>query len=420
MAVFYLESDGKRIIEDDYWQLRRLQASIVKKLGFRHGELLEALQKPAVDTYARKLRRHYFSRSKDLEIYGNILDLYRIYLLLSPIIQRQPYSMRIDAHRGHALTWMRGYANSKVGRFWYDYWSEPRELDYDRLRTNLIRAGVTDRPFLDHLEEPFFTSYTRPTWEGDLARLIFDPFMFLQTRERGSALLRIGSVIHRLEKSRFPGAIDLRERPGEFWDYSVQYNRVKKETTPGKTLMSGVVDIWISERRINELKTELSEILASKNVPRFKVGKMVAACTGFIEETKYAKSAFDQILGLRRWITEKTKKLKATEKSAGKVGEALAAEWCKKQTFSKAWRSQRNFFFVPDTRKPPATVFMQFFNPKREAINGEKRQTVALVAVGERLAPARKKTAGRDLRTARAAVRGANLPLARARRLEGR
>lgn len=399
MATFYIEGEQEKIIHNDYWQIRRLQASITKRLAYKDGYMFEQLHKSAVDKFARKLRRYYFSRSREMEISRDILDLYRIYLILSPIIQRLPGSMRISEHRGHALTWVRSNVNSKVQRFWYDYWAEEREADYDRLRTNLIRAGVTDRPFLDHLEDPFFTSYIRPTWQGDLARLIFDPFMFLHRKHYGEKCLRIGNVIHRLEKKRFPGAIDLREKRGEFWDYEVQYNRVRKEAA-GETRMGGVVDIWVSQRREAKFKTEISQILDTRITAHGKIAKMTAAVAGYVEDIKYAKSAFDQVVTLRRWLNDKTKKLKATEERAGGVGKILTNMWTEKQTFSRTWRAERNFFYTADVKRPPVTVYLQYFNPKREAIHGAKRAAVAVVAVGERPKAARKKTAGQHLQSA--------------------
>lgn len=386
----------KREIEDGYYQLRRLQGKLCQYSQYEPGELWEAFNRRSVIEFADLLTQSYFPRSRDLEIWQNTQQLYRLYLVLSPLLQRLKYSMRLDWHKGHLLTWLRRSCNRRVSRYWLGSWMEPRQVDPQRLTLNMRLLGIRDERFLAEAIDLFRRNYNQSGWRGDLANCVFDPIMLLG-REKGYCI-RVSNIFYRLEKKRFPGAIDLRSEWGIIWDYAVRF-RVLKADRKLRLPSRGRMDIIMAAHRIREFKAEIRAIVSSKYKPENKVIRMRHAIQGFVEDAKFAKSAFNQIIGrpgsgiqgLKQYINQQVSQLKGTEVIAGVLGRMVSALWREKNTGDRYFLTKPNFFWKVDTSNPSKSVFIQFYNPKREYVSeyvGQARETQVV-----RLVPGRAKAA---------------------------
>ncbi len=363
-----------------YYQLRRKLVRLAKLLNYGPGEMYGLLKTKPFQDMADTLVAHYFPKSKSLEIRFEVRRLFLIGLVLGPIIQRQKCSMRLDMHKGHVLTWVRRAANTQVGRFYFSSWSEVRENDPQKLVLRLRELSVRDERFLREAKEAFEYNYTAEGWRGALANMIFDPIMFSKSAK--GYCLRIGNVFYRLEKKRHAGSVDLRQTQGVIWDYAVMFRDrgyvEEKCWRTGKMVRrrKGSMELLLSDDRIDRFKQDFEAILNSQFRPEQKVIRLSTRIRDLLLDAKYARDCLAQLLELKVWIKEKVQRLRGTNRSVEDLGRCMIRVWNETETGSRHFIASPNFFWTPDTARPPKAIFIQYYNPKREVIVTMKKAEV--------------------------------------------
>lgn len=332
-----------------------MQGRLARVRSFPDGELLEKFQSASVRTYADRLATKYFPRCKSegWAVFDDVRQLYGLYLVLAPVLQREREAFRCDWHRGHLLTWVRRQANSRVAHWWLGISDLPRSIDEDRLRRNLDVLGIHDHRFYDDVVRDLFLAHYGA---GDIARSrlaaqIFDGIIFSVDRPAG---LRLGNKFVRLEREQFPGAVDIRDGYAQLWDYQVRHVRV------GRT---GKIDILISNDRIETFRAAVHATLRARTTPAYRIILLERVIRDFVEHAKYAKSALPQILDLTRWIRQKIKRLSGAESRARALPEMLHSLF-ETKSCDRSFSNKPNFFWDPS--RVPEHVYVTFFNPHRE------------------------------------------------------
>jgi len=338
-----------------YYQLRRCQAKIVRLQTFLPGELWDDYRRACVREYAERLAAKFFpvAKKEGLDVYADIVRLYRAALVLAPITQRIPKNYGWDWTPGTLLSWVRRNANRRVGRFNFCAWTEARDTDPDRLRTALIRAGIRDTSFLAEAVDLFRENYDLQAARGRLANMIFDPFIFSPRPPDGN-IIRIGNNFCRLEAAKFAGSTNVTEKACDILSYEIKFSLHGDR---------GLLDIRLSQASIKNFRDEVSKILGSGVSPARKVAAVDQVVRDFIDKAKYAKSAYPQIIELQRWLRQKLGRLASSAPAAHLVPRRLWTLWQEKNMGDKTFHRKRNFFW--NTNEVPEEIYKNFFSPYR-------------------------------------------------------
>jgi hypothetical protein len=334
--------------QQTYYQMRRAQASIVQQIFFQTEELSKYLNKDYVKIYAKYLTDFYFYKTKNIEIYNLVLDLYKLFLVIAPILQKLKNNFKLDWNRAIFLSWLRSNLNKKVNKKYVKVEKKERRIDPDRLVRNFFELGIEDSLLIEFAMDCFKKNYNLQTARGRLANCIFDPIMFL-----GEGGFRRANEIIRLEKKKFDGCIDIDKGDVIIWDY-----KIRRVTNNNKTTLK----IEINPENIKYFKERVKQILRSKQAINRKIFLLEAEVESFTNKHRYTKDAWDQFLDLKHWLFRKTKKLSAADKSVKIAVNALKkyeSKKCDKMFFRKP-----NFFW--NTQDVEEKIYKYYFSPYRE------------------------------------------------------
>lgn len=337
-----------------YTLVRRAQAAIA---GYRHfgpGDFCRFLERPAFEAVAAKLAAKYFHRSTNLALYQAVINLYVLYLIVAPVLQRVPYSSKLDWHAGHVLSWFRRYCAGRPARVHVAVKEVARSYAPDTLLSNLEALGLHDGEFNALLLDQFRRGYGEPTVQGRLLNTLFDPVLMLSERE-GFAL-RLGNRFFRAEKEPFPGSCDLRKHFLPVGNYRIGV----KGHGGGQHL-----EIRINEERLHAFRHAIKEVLKGKAEPAFKYRLVREEIRDFVEKTRFARSAEDQVVELKQWLQTKLRSLSGTDRKFKELPDLLVKSWFDRGDH-RLYLSRPNFFL--DHSSVPEEVFLTFFSPYREEV----------------------------------------------------
>ncbi|HEY4744944.1 MAG TPA: hypothetical protein VIH45_09825 [Desulfuromonadaceae bacterium] len=335
-----------------YRLVRRAQASIA---GYRHyddGDLARYLERDSFQTMAELLAQHYFHRSTDLALYGQVQALMTVLLVMAPILQRLPLSSKFDWHRGHIVGWFRRHANGRVARFHCGIRTIERVYDPALFAANLEAIGLHDAAMREVLCDLYRRHAGGTTLKDQLAHQLFDPVTMLNMREGFE--LRHANRFYRLEKVPFADSTDLRLTPADVLDYQV--HSVAHHN--GHHL-----EIMIAEHVLVEFRAAIKSITAMSASPQFKVSLIADRIRDLVERTRPARSALPQIRILKTWLAHKLRPLSGTTTDAKRLPDLLLNQWLQRVDHRLHLRAP-NFFLSPD--KVDRKTFTAFFSPYRE------------------------------------------------------
>jgi hypothetical protein len=334
-----------------YGNLRRIQSKIVQQNFFQTEDLFKYLNKDCVKIYATYLTDFYFHRSKKLEIYNLIYDLYRLFLVIAPILQKQKNSFKLDWNRAIFLSWLRSNCNKKVNKKYIRVEKKERRIEPDRLIKNFLEMGIKDSLLIEFAIDCFKKNYTLETLRGRLANCIFDPIIFFS--DKGEKGFRRANEIIRLEKKKFPICVDIDKEDVILWNY-----KIRRITNNTKTTLR----IEISDQEIKRFKQEIKLILNSKLNFKRKIFLLENKIESFVHRHKYTKDAWDQFLDLKYWLLKKTKNLAAMDKTT-KFTINILLKW-KNERCDKMFFRKPNFFW--NAQDVEEENYKYFFSPYRE------------------------------------------------------
>ncbi len=337
----------------DYINLRKIQAKLVQANYFGNNDLFQYLEKPVFLNTAEKLTEKYFHKSKDLMIFQNILELYPLYLTLAVLLQKLPYSFKLDWNRSHFLSMLRTNLSFRNNRKFVAVRTVTRNIEPERIELNLREMGVKDSPFLEVAKNLFIRNYNTFGVRGKLANCIFDPVNFLF--ERNGFEIRRANEFLKLEKKSFEGAIDIDLNSFEVWDYQIKRTRNKRN---GK----GFLEIKIRPGTIKNFKENALNIIKSNTTPQRKIILLNNLCNSFVENHKYTKDAFEQINDLKNWLNRRTSGIAATDKRV-KQAVDLTKLYIEKRDVKLRFKKP-NFFW--NYQEYSEKSYMTFFSPYRE------------------------------------------------------
>jgi len=335
-----------------YYQLRRSQARIASFLHFRTGSLSRYLKSTSFKLMANRLAEKYFHLSQGAAMYESIVELYMILLIIAPILQRIPLSMRFDWHTGHVLSVFRADCSRRRNRIFYACREIPREYAPETLSANLQRLGIHDAIMVKWLHKLYDRHTGGKGLQHTLANQLFDPIMLLHVMTGRE--LRVGNRLHRLEKTEFQECVDIRRSPAAVFDYLV----LCVDDAKGRH-----TDIKLSDAAISRFKYRVTNILAQSNSPAFKEQLITSAIDDFSMRSRWARSSLEQILGLKSWLAGKLTALSATQADVRRLPDILVNTFLM-QVDTKLYFKAPNFFLNRDSVIEKA--YFNIFTPYRE------------------------------------------------------
>lgn len=339
-----------------YFLMRRGQAVITQRLHFSEGELCAYRDRDSFQAIAKIATAKYFHQSTG-ELLPVICDLYTDYMVTAPIIQRLPYTFRVDWTRGHVLSWIRANCNDNIKRYYFSAATYPRTFDPDLLRRNLDVLGVHDSQYIEVLTEQYKRHYGGACLRSDLAHRLFDPILLLNQEE--GFRLRVGNSLYRLEKTPFPGCTDLRVKQAKV----LGSFRIRHITKKGGTYL----EIILTHDAIDKFKQTVCSILDSSASPRHKVYVINDKISDFMETLRFARSAWQQALDLQNWLVCKMRPLYGALKDVKRREKGLRGEYTDKRQDS-LFLPRPNFFWNP--RDVELSDYLRYMSPYREKDNG--------------------------------------------------
>jgi len=349
----YLPPKGPSL-ELDYANLRRLQATLVSYHAYFPGDLILSYESSTLKRYGEHLTKIFFPATDGLVIREDLVRLFRAFLVMAPKLQQ--LKARLDWHQGHVLTWIRRTANRNACRWHLEEKKLRREHEPELFKANLRLAGFRDDPFNREVIELFKKYYTAPGRKGNLANRIFDTVMFLNTPLEGHSV-RIGNLVYRAEKESFEGSQNIREGAA-IGGLNLHYmTKVLRGETVGR------IDITIAQERVAVVRSTVSRIIGRKGDPIDRVREIERFIGQFVEDVRFAKSAYHQINDLAFWLRQKLKPLVSPSyKKAAAIPDLLRDNWkIRSEESDIFWVNNSNFFW--DCRHVEEKVYRHFFSP---------------------------------------------------------
>jgi hypothetical protein len=335
-----------------YYLVRRAQARIAAYRNFGDGDLAMFLERKSFDTMAERMAAHFFHKSADLAIYDQVKELFKVAMIMAPILQRIPYSSKVDWHRGHVMSWFRCNISIRRMRFHLSIKDTSRVYDPERLSARLEALGIRDALMVEVLKDIYRRHAGGTTLRDILAHQIFDPILF--TNDNDDFQLRHGAHVFQMDKARSDASIDLRVKSATVLDYRIK--TVKKDERYH-------LDIKISDACLKEFQDDIKYILKLTSTPTEKVERIENKIRNLVERTRSARSALPQIERLKLWLSAKLKPLSANTAEAAVLPNVLV-NWWLGRVDSKLYVKSPNMFFDPS--QYDEKTFVTFFSPFRE------------------------------------------------------
>ena len=335
-----------------YHLVRRAQARIASYQNFGDGDLALYLERGSFIAMAARLADHYYNRSKDLQMHKQVIEIYTALLTMAPILQRLPLSLKFDWHRGHLLSFIRTNISGRVGRFYVAVRQVERSYQPELLAANLEALGIHDAGMVAVLLDLYRKHCGGTALKDRLAHQLFDPIL-LSSAKQGYEL-RIGNQFLRLEKQSFDGSVDLRHASVAFLDYRLHL--VAHKGCYG-------LQILISDSCISEFREHINRIMNAAASPEFKHVSVKNRINDFVERTRSARSAKNQVLELKRWLSNRVRKLAGTSQEAKMLPELLVNLWLQRVD-SRLYVKSPNFLLNPGQHDEK--TYTTFFSPYRE------------------------------------------------------
>jgi len=340
-----------------YINLRKKQAFIARLQVYKDKNLMSFFEHDLTENYARILAEKYFPQSMDGVVFDDIVLLYKLFLVLSPISQKQKYGYKVDMTEGVFQSWLRKNINKRTARFHISVTELKRELVSEKLEEGFKKARIDAPEFFKIAEEAFQISYSNEALRGSLANRIFDPFMFFEEGE--GYRQRRGNQIIRLEKNSFPGSTDLTHKKARVGKYIISLD--KKKLGEGSFLnMESIPEMQ------EEFKKNMSSILKSKTPIDRKLQLCRYLNADFIESIKYAKTNDENIRELYKWLlgNKAIKRLAYTRKAFYGLSGELHKQYLDKKTGNRMFFPKRNFFW--NIKEVKEIEYRHFFSPYTE------------------------------------------------------
>lgn len=334
-----------------YNQVQRGQKRTASYLNYRTGFLSNYTKSNAFKIMAQRLAEKYFYQSINSVMFQEVITVFVMYLIMAPLLQRIPGSMKIDWHSGHILSLFRINCSRLRNRLRYAIRDIPRIYAPDILTANLRSLGVHDALMMRKLHMLYDRHCGGSGLQHDLANLILDPIMLLHEIKPNE--MRVGNYLLRLERDKFPGSCDIRDVPAVIMGYQVQCFDTKGARS---------CEITVSEKSIRKFKYHISNVLQSSTSPGKKEQILLSAITDFAEQHKRAKSALPQIAELARWFEKELSVLHKTRIDTRPLPKILVNSYLQKVD-NRLYIKSGNLFLAPELN---LNTYLNVFTPYRE------------------------------------------------------
>ena len=329
----------------------RAQSSIASFLHFGTGDLAKYLDRDSFLVMANRLADHYFHRSSELAIHTQVVELYQMLLIMAPILQRLPLSVKYDWHRGHLMGFFRSHVNGRKKRYHFAMRIVGRNYRPDDISENLEQIGVHDASIVEVLLELYRRHAGGTALKDLLAHQLFDPILMSSLKQGYE--LRHGNRLFRLEKESFTGSIDLRHELGNVFDFQIK----SVEHKGGRHL-----EIFISDSCLSKFRAKTKSILESTASPAYKTNMVEACIRDLVEQTRPARSALPQIQELSQWLMTKLRELAGTAPDVKILPQLLVNLWLQRSD-TRLYLKSPNFFLNSGHSEK---TYKAFFSPYRE------------------------------------------------------
>jgi len=341
----------------DYPHIRKKQFYLAKLQEYNDPELMSFYNHACCENFAQILTEKFFPKATQKALGPEIKELYKIYLTLSPIIQKVKYSWKIDYSEAIFMSILRKNINKRTARYHIKITELERPLELKALKEGFEKAKISAPEFLEKVSESYLFHYRAPYLRGSLANRIFDPFIFFEAGE--GFRLRKSNQIIRLEKNKFTDSIDIRHAAVTIGKYNIQLQGTKKGD-------ASYLHTTIAEKEIEKFKGKILITLEDKNEPGKKLEQCKSIIFDFTENIKYAVSDIEGIFQLKQWLKNKNviRKLAINTKEYMELPELLQQQYEEKNTQKRMFFTKPNFFWTPEEIKKEQ--YLNFFSPYSE------------------------------------------------------
>ncbi|MGE4266301.1 MAG: hypothetical protein AB7F25_02590 [Deferribacterales bacterium] len=339
-------------IENNYYNLRRSQLKILMRSYFQNGELYEIMNRKTTNEMAVKLADKYFHKAGPT-IYDEVVGMYKVFLCLAPILQKQKNSFKLDWTKGNALSWLRRLFNGRNKKWYCSVSVLPRQHDPELFKRVFRNLGISDNAFIEYALERYLCFWGATGRKGSLANCIFDPLFF-----RTDSGLRIENCVINVSSAKKDGYSHIFQQPLEIMCYSVTgyelYNRTH-------------IEVRLSADYLKSIRQRLGIVVEDRTSVEHKLRLINAQINSFIENARYAKDAFEQVREVQQYFSGKTKRLAGVNPEFRHITAAITTQYLER--VSNRFTYQRNnFFWDKDHNSIPEKTFMIYFSPYREKI----------------------------------------------------
>lgn len=341
------------IVENtEYHLVRRAQASIAGYRHFDDGHLVKYLERDSFQSLANSLVEKFFHCSKNLALSDEARDLYLAHLVMAPVLQRLPLTVKYDWHRGHVMSFFRINAGNRIKRFHFLKREILRSYQPELLITNLDLLGVHDSGMVEVLQSHYRRHAGGTTLKNLLAHQLFDPILMMNLKQGYE--LRHGNRFYRLEKNHFEGSVDLRSESATISDFQIK----SIEHASGCYL-----EILISTECLNRFREKVASVITAPASPDYKMMQLEDCIRDFIEKVRPARSAQPQIMDLKQWLANKLRRLAATKPEIKILPNILVNYWLQRSDYRLHIKAP-TFFLDPSAHSK--RIYVNFFSPYRE------------------------------------------------------
>lgn len=337
-----------------YINLRKKQVHLARLKKQDEKYLLSFLDSYEANKIAETLASKYFPKSIELDYFKDIVFLYKLFLLLSPLSQNQKYGHTVDILERTFISWLRRYIAGSPKRSYVSIDNLERVLNYSRLENGLNQSGINSPSFIKKLFPYFKRYYSKDDLIGSLANRIFDPFVFFNS---GTGFrLRKNNEIFRLEKDSFPNSINVLDAHVISNKYIF---RIKISTKNNRKYLY----IKLSDKYISKFKSKFTAILSSDISlnQKFKdCNLMISMLTSSI---MFLPLDYDWLNNFSYWIKDVISKNDCSNEVFNKLPETFIKLSCHKNHGNKMYFPNNHFMWnIKEVKKDEYLTFYSPFN----------------------------------------------------------
>lgn len=316
-------------------------------------DLYSLTQRKSFDEVSNQLLSIYANKS-DEEKKPLIKNLFLVWLVLAPILDKQRYSFKLDWTKSNFFSWVGFYTNQN-NKYYFALEKTFEVYSSSELEKAFKELKIVDKKFIKLAIDAYLAFYGSYTVFGKLAKSIFNKVFFaLEKQEKDSVYLVRNNKLLILSKKQFAESKNIIKEPVKMWDYQIQKLIIKDKKSPKREIKTMIT---IAKEPADKFKEYALKCESQR--------QLYALCNSFCESHKYVFDALKRMQELNAFIHDK-RKIKFTHNIS------LVKIYLDKSQKIKDLKAQTTSTFLPsvfsrDYKEIEESVYLHnLFNPYKE------------------------------------------------------